>query len=274
MADLIIGAAAGAISRTFTAPLELYKIQGQNRYMPYSTMSDTLRKEGWRGLWKGNLINCLRISPQLAITFTVFNFSNANIFSRLPSEYQQYNSFLSGALGGSVSMATIYPLENVRSRLTLQTNNSHYNGILDVFKRTSVRELYAGLKMSIIGFAPYTALSFGFYHTIKDTFAAKYDWTGSSAHLMSGGLSGMIALSIVYPTDLIRRRLQLQGFDPSVPKYSGILDSVRKIFIREGIPGFYRGLIANYIKLFPTISIQFWTLDFLKNLRTTILEEK
>ena len=268
MTDLFIGGAAGAISRTVTAPLELYKIQSQNRYMPYSTMKDTLRKEGLRGLWKGNLINCLRVSPQMAVTFSVFNFAQQNIFSLLPTKYQHYNNFLSGAVGGAVSMTTIYPLENIRSRLTLQTNNSHYNGILDVLKRTSIRELYAGLRMSIIGFAPYTALSFGFYHWFKDMFSNAYKWTGSTAHLMSGGLSGLVAVTIVYPTDLIRRRLQLQGFDPSVPKYDGIIDSIRKIYACERIPGFYRGLTANYIKLFPTISIQFWTLEYLKGFKT------
>ena len=266
MADLFIGAAAGAVSRTLTAPLELYKIQGQNRYMPFSTLGDTLKKEGWRGLWKGNLINCLRISPQLAVSYAVYNFTSQQIFHTLPESYQRYNHFLSGAVGGVVSMITIYPLENARSRLTLQTNNSHYTGIKDVFKRTSTRELYAGLKMSIIGFAPYSALSFGFYHMFKEYFAETYQWTGSTSHLMSGGLSGLLAVSFAYPTDLIRRRLQLQGFDPSVPKYNGIRYSIRKIYAHEGIPGFYRGLLPNYNKLFPTIAIQFWTLEYLRKI--------
>ena len=263
MTDLIIGAAAGAVSRTLTAPLELYKIQGQNRYMPYSTLKDTLKKEGLRGLWKGNLINCLRVSPQLAVNYSVYSFASKHIFNTLPKPYEKYRHFLSGAMGGVISMVSIYPLENARSRLTLQTNNSHYNGIIDVFKRTSTRELYAGLKMSIIGFTPYSGLSFGFYHMFKTHFAEKYKWSGSTSHLMSGGLSGLLALSFAYPTDLIRRRLQLQGFDPSVPKYDGILDSIRKIYAHEGIPGFYRGLIPNYIKLFPTIAIQFWTIETL-----------
>ena len=266
MTDLLIGAIAGAVSRTATAPLELYKIQGQNRYMPYSTIKDTLTKEGLRGLWKGNLINCLRVSPQMAVSYAVYSFTNQNIFNKLPKSYQKYRHFLSGAMGGVVSMVSIYPLENARSRLTLQTNNSHYNGITDVFKRTSIRELYAGVKMSVIGFTPYSAMSFGFYHMFKQYFAETYKWTNSTSHLMSGGLSGLIALSFVYPTDLIRRRLQLQGFDPSVPKYNGILDSIRKIYAHEGIPGFYRGLVPNYIKLFPTIAIQFWTLEYLRNL--------
>ena len=41
-------------------------------------------------------------------------------------------------------------------------------------------------------------------------------------NLFAGGFAGMSAVSYTYPTDLIRRRLQLQGFDKTVPKYNGI----------------------------------------------------
>jgi len=35
--DLVIGGLSGVISRTLTAPLELYKIQRQNAFIPNST---------------------------------------------------------------------------------------------------------------------------------------------------------------------------------------------------------------------------------------------
>ena len=40
----------------------------------------------------------------------------------------------------------------------------------------------------------------------------------------------------------------------------------KKIVKIEGIPGLYRGLLANYAKTFPTFAIQFYTLDKMKNL--------
>ena len=71
----------------------------------------------------------------------------------------------------------------------------------------------------------------------------------------------MSAVSITYPTDLVRRRLQLQGFDKSVPKYAGMIDCVKKIVAKDGMLGLYRGLGACYIKIFPTLAVQFWTID-------------
>ncbi len=49
--DLVIGGLSGVISRTLTAPLELYKIQRQNAFIPNSTIRDVLKKEGLRYLW-------------------------------------------------------------------------------------------------------------------------------------------------------------------------------------------------------------------------------
>ena len=82
---------------------------------------------------------------------------------------------------------------------------------------------------------------------------------------MSGGRCGCFAVTIMYPTDLIRRRLQIQTFDPTVPKYDGMIDCIRKIVKTEGVPGLYRGVGANYVKTFPTFAIQFYILDKMKN---------
>jgi hypothetical protein len=76
----------------------------------------------------------------------------------------------------------------------------------------------------------------------------------------------MTAVTFTYPTDLIRRRLQLQGFDISVPKYNGILDCITKIYRTNGIGGLYRGLVPCYIKIFPAVALQFWTMELLKGL--------
>ena len=50
--NLLIGGMAGVISRTVTAPLELYKIQRQNNYLKESNIRNVLKREGIRYLWK------------------------------------------------------------------------------------------------------------------------------------------------------------------------------------------------------------------------------
>lgn len=260
--DLIIGGFAGIVSRTLTAPMELLKIQEQNKFVPNTTLRDVIKKEGITGLWKGNWSNCIRIFPQMAINYTTFNYTKTFLNSYI--ENKQIHHFLSGAVAGSVAMTLVYPLENVRSRLSLQTNKGHYSGIVDVFRKTPLSQLYNGLRMSIMGFAPYNALNFMFYNQFHSLMSNRLNNTffdnNTFIHLLSGGLSGMAAVSVTYPTDLIRRRLQIQGFDSSVPKYNGIIDCVCKIIKQDGVRGLYRGLGACYMKIFPANAIQFYTI--------------
>ena len=163
--DLFIGGVSGAWSRTLTAPLELLKIQAQNKFMKGSTLSETIRNEGLRGLWKGNLANSIRIFPQNAINYATYSYAKDHIFSNVTNNKLKH--FASGSFGGMVAMISIYPLENIRTRLSLQVKNSHYNGIRDSFKKIPFRQLYQGLGMSLIGFMPYNGLNFMFYSFYK-----------------------------------------------------------------------------------------------------------
>jgi len=266
--DLIIGGIAGVISRTMTAPMELYKIQGQNSYMPHSTLRATIQKEGIMGLWKGNYTNCVRIFPQMAINFALYNGFQNYCAAYLPLAMAPYTHFIGGAFGGAISMSIVYPLENARSRLSLQSKHSHYNGLFDVFRKTPISSLYNGLRMSIIGFVPYSALNFGFFNMYKSWVSIDPAQLTGLEKFICGGLAGMSAVSFTYPTDLIRRRLQLQGFDPLVPKYNGIVDCVQKIVRTEGIQGLYRGLMPCYMKIFPSSAIQFMMIDILRSYKS------
>ena len=256
--DLITGGVSAIVSRTATAPLELFKIQRQNSFFPFSTIRAVLRREGIRYLWKGNGTNCARAFPQFAINYGIFEHSKQSLFSSITNPNLQ--NFLCGGVGGMGSMIAIYPLETARSRLSLQSHGTHYISLTDALHKMKYREMYRGLGMSILGFTPYNAFSFMFYYQLKNIFK-ETPMNEHAKKILAGGLAGVGAVSITYPTDLIRRRLQLQGFEPSVPKYGGIRDCVRTILKKEGGRGLYRGLWATYIKLFPTMAIQFWVIE-------------
>lgn len=261
---LFVGAMSGIISRTCTAPLELYKIQQQNRFIPYSTPREVIMKEGVCGLWKGNFANCIRIGPQTAINFTVFHWSRRELWEK-NLDNKHLIHMASGGLSGMISTICVYPLETVRTRLALQTNKNHYKNMVDVFTKMRLLDMYGGIQASLTGFIPYNAFSFVFYHYYKERCLV-YGVHENIIPLFAGGMAGMSAVSITYPTDLIRRRLQLKGFDSSVPQYDGMGDCVRKIYKVEGIRGLYRGLGICYVKIFPSVGIQFYVMEYLKGL--------
>ena len=256
--DLIIGGTSGVISRTFTAPLELYKIQAQNKYLKDSNIKNVLRNEGFHYLWKGNLTNCARAFPQFGISYSVYTFSKNNLFNKVSNN--NYKNFFSGGLAGLVSMSIIYPLETVRTRLSLQMNYSHYNSITNALIKMKYRELYNGLNISLLGYIPFTGLNFMFFNYYKNLFE-NTSLNENYIKLLSGGFSGISSLSFTYPTDLVRRRLQMQGFSNKVPIYNGIFDTFYKIIKTEGFFALYSGFLVAQIRIFPCLAIQFWCLE-------------
>lgn len=303
---ILSGSFAGAFSRTLTAPLELAKIQQQNKHIPLSSISGVWREEGIRGLFKGNGLNCARIAPQLAINYTVYETiqdywkkynQSRNRDDQNISVMNTTQHLFSGAISGAVSISAIYPMETIRTRLSLQSSSTKgtgllYTGVFDAFRKIPMRQLYGGLGTSIVGFAPFNGILFAsknFYHSTLDHFLFQqkqrmdlypyysftyqtngeilanifntvYENKDSILSLVSGGLSGMTAITITYPTDLIRRRLQTQTF-ANTPKYNGAVDCVRKIIRNEGVAGLYSGIRPSYQKLLLSMSIQFWCID-------------
>jgi hypothetical protein len=68
---LICGALAGALSRTFVAPLETIRTHLMVGSCGADTMGGVFRwimqTEGWPGLFRGNAVNVLRVAPSKAI---------------------------------------------------------------------------------------------------------------------------------------------------------------------------------------------------------------
>lgn len=260
--DFLIGGLSACISRTICSPFELFRLQRQNSFIPNSTMRDVYRKEGLRYFWKGNGINCIRAFPQFAITNAVFEKSkeiNDEIF-----ENKHVSTFISGSIGGLTSMICIYPLETTRTFLSLQTNKNKYSGMTDVFRKANTKVLYRGMTVSLWGISSWSGILYSSYHLMNEHLKNQY----FDIKVFSGCLSGLLALTITYPSDLLRRRLQLQGFDPTVPKYDGIVDACLKIKKTEGYRGFYRGMGANYIKTAPTFAVQFWCIEMFKTYKS------
>ena len=84
------------------------------------------------------------------------------------------------------------------------------------------------------------------------------------ANFTLGGLAGSIAVTLTYPTDLLRRMMQLSG-TPGYPKYSNMFDAGIKIVQKEGPVGLYKGYFACLLKVAPSMAILFWCNELLKS---------
>ena len=63
---------------------------------------------------------------------------------------------------------------------------------------------------------------------------------------------------------VVRSRLQEQGqARNSVVQYAGVVDCIRKVFKKEGLPGFYRGCATNLLRTTPSAVITFTSYEMI-----------
>lgn len=67
---LISGAVAGAVSRTAVAPLETIRTHlmvGSSGHSTTEVFQNIMNTDGWKGLFRGNFVNVIRVAPSKAI---------------------------------------------------------------------------------------------------------------------------------------------------------------------------------------------------------------
>ncbi|XP_049849029.1 uncharacterized protein LOC126317096 [Schistocerca gregaria] len=277
---LLAGGIAGIASRTIVAPLERIKIIFQTQGSPpmYTGIVHALKKifneEGISGYFKGNGVNCIRIFPTSSLQFYFFE-TYKTIALKHFHDQQDLNPVQRLFAGGAAGISTlliVYPFEFIRCRLALQKTKI-YSGMWDCLVSTMRKEgylsIYKGLWPSILGVVPYVGMDFAVYETLKQYSNKQSDGSLKNIIILANGaIAGTIAQTISYPLDLIRRKFQIQGFESEIVErnvyYTGVWDAVKKIYVKEGFLGFYKGLLLNFIKLVPAISVSFFVYEKMK----------
>lgn len=92
-----------------------------------------------------------------------------------------------------------------------------YKGVVDVVSKMLAKEgalsLYHGLSPTLIQIGPYTGCQFAIYKFLMGMYDKAIDGKGASIKsLTCGAVAGAVAKTLVYPLDLGKKRMQLQGF--------------------------------------------------------------
>jgi solute carrier family 25 phosphate transporter 23/24/25/41 len=192
-----------------------------------------------------------------------------------------------GACAGIIAMSATYPMDMVRGRITVQTEKSPYqyrgmfHALGSVYREEGFRALYRGWLPSVIGVVPYVGLNFAVYESLKDWLLQTnpYDLgKDNELHVVTrlgcGAVAGTIGQTVAYPLDVIRRRMQMVGWNNAASivtgegkealQYNGMIDAFRKTVRYEGVGALYKGLVPNSVKVVPSIAIAFVTYEFVQ----------
>ena len=75
--------------------------------------------------------------------------------------------------------------------------------------------------------------------------------------LLCGSFAGFASSTVTFPLDVVRRRLQLDGQKGQSKEYGSYLGTFRSIYRRQGLGGFYQGILPEYYKVIPGVAIAF-----------------
>ncbi|KAK6019665.1 ADP/ATP translocase 1 domain protein, partial [Ostertagia ostertagi] len=122
-------------------------------------------------------------------------------------------------MAGSTTLCFVYPLDFIRTRLSVDVGthkfNRDYTGFLDCFRKTVKSDgffgLYRGFFISIQTYFLYRAVYFGMYDTIRLTVEKdKKNLPFFASFLIAQGVS-IFSAYLTYPWDTVRRRMMIKG---------------------------------------------------------------
>lgn len=248
------------------------------------------KTEGIRGLFRGNGLNCMRIIPNSAIKFLAFeqftrSLSASSLNAGGDGKLTPLSRLGAGAVAGILGMSATYPMDMIRGRISVQqaSGGPQYRGLIhggiSIARAEGVAALFRGWVPSTIGVVPYMGLNFGVYETLKahlvDAAGVKDDRELSVlTRLAAGAVAGTAGQTLAYPFDVVRRRLQVSGWDGAAKlhaegghavAYRGMVDCFVRTVREEGVSALFKGLAPNYVKVVPSIAIAFVTYEQVKD---------
>nr|XP_057922689.1 mitochondrial adenyl nucleotide antiporter SLC25A24-like isoform X2 [Doryrhamphus excisus]XP_057922690.1 mitochondrial adenyl nucleotide antiporter SLC25A24-like isoform X2 [Doryrhamphus excisus] len=273
--QLVAGAVAGSVSRTGTAPLDRMKVFMQvhsskaNKISLAGGFKHLVLEGGVMSLWRGNGINVLKIAPETAIKFMAYE-QFKKLLSSEGEKIETHKRFLSGSLAGATAQTAIYPMEVLKTRLTLR-KTGQYSGMFNCAKtiltKEGVKAFYKGYIPNLIGIIPYAGIDLAVYESLKNAWLSYH--TKESANpgvlvlLGCGTISSTCGQLASYPLALVRTRMQARAsLDASdQPSMSSLL---KNIVAKDGFFGLYRGILPNFMKVIPAVSISYVVYEYMK----------
>lgn len=247
--------------------------------------SQILKNEGAPAFYKGTLTPLIGIGACVSVQFGAFNYArrafeaqNAAKLNKSidqlekepqPLSYGQYYS--AGAFAGIANTILSSPIEHVRIRLQTQPHGAArlYTGPLDCITKLSRSPsiplgLYRGTSVTLLR----EAQAYGFWFLTfeylmnsdakRNNYARKEIPTWKIA--LYGGLAGEMLWISSYPFDVIKSKMQTDGFGEK-QRYRSMRDAFAQTFRQEGMLGFWRGIGPTLLRAMPVSAGTFATVE-------------
>ncbi|CAM6106937.1 unnamed protein product [Calypogeia fissa] len=275
--QMVAGASAGTLADAIMFPMMTVKSRlqvqggggGYSYKGPVDAISSIAAREGWRTLYKGFGTVCL-IAPAQALYLGTYQTSKKVLPGGQDNPLTQ---FFGGAISTLVQSSVMVPTEVIRQRQMVQTaQEGAYTGSLHairtIYQHEGIAAFYRGFLLAQLVWGPYNAVYLPLWEGLKRT-SVRFSGAESMQKLEvqyelgSAFIAASVAAALTNPADIVKTRLQVQGKSnkSSATQYTGTIDAARKIYAKEGIAGFTKGMSSRVLWVAPSATIMFTSYD-------------
>ncbi|KAK1705108.1 uncharacterized protein CLUP02_06539 [Colletotrichum lupini] len=275
--DLFSGAAGGVAQVLLGQPFDIVKVRLQTSTTPTTALNaatQIYKNEGALAFYKGTLTPLLGIGACVSIQFAGFHqarrFFESRNGSTGPLSYAQY--YASGAFAGVANSVISGPIEHVRIRLQTQPHGAArlYSGPLDCVRKLASHGgvlnngLYRGEAVTILREAQAYGVWFLAFEWMMNADARRnnMDRKDIAPYKIAfyGGLAGEALWLSSYPFDVIKSKMQTDGFGKE-QRYRSMRDCFAQTYRGEGLRGFWRGIVPTLLRAMPVSAGTFATVE-------------
>lgn len=243
---------------------------------PLDCLMQTLRKEGFSGLYKGAtppLVGWMFMDSVMLGSLTMYRRvlndnvfqpmyrarAAANVFGIPPSDHKlpPVGHALAGVMAGSTVSFIAAPVEHIKARLQIQYSADRskrlYSGPIDctkkIYSQHGMRGLYHGLGATLI-FRSFFFFWWGSYDLFTRALSEHTSLSTPAINFWAGGLSAQMFWITSYPSDVIKQRIMTDELGPK-RKFPRWRDAARAVGQEKGWRGYWRGFVPCFLRAFP-----------------------
>jgi solute carrier family 25 folate transporter 32 len=269
--EFLSGLSAGGVTTLVMHPLDLIKVRLQvdthkhvvGRTIP-NLVRDILYHTGQRRvleLYRGIGPNLVGNTFSWGCYFMLYRRFVQNYAEPANGAHYMYCAFTAGSLTGLVTN----PIWVLKTRMlsSSATDPGAYSSMLQgarsILVTDGIKGFWRGFTPSLFGVVQ-ASLQFALYDRLKDRHHQKRKDLKSTEplstweYLTISATSKVFATVSMYPYQVVRSRLQIYG---APELYTSVRDVVKKIYLNEGMVGFYKGLSTNLVRVVPATCLTF-----------------
>ncbi|KAJ3032033.1 UNVERIFIED_CONTAM: hypothetical protein HDU68_008066 [Siphonaria sp. JEL0065] len=277
------GFVAGAVSTGVLHPLDVIKTRFQINESTkrgifgirgtYNTFNAIRSQDGIKGLYRGLAANLAGSTLSWGFYFLWYDLIKTQmqhyVDSRSSETLQQKSvqnmpasyHLAASALAGATTCLMTTPFWLIKTRMCADRASdpgaykSLWDGLTRTYQGEGVRGLYKGLSMSLVGVS-HGAVQFMVYEEMKKWQTRNGRKMSSTDVTVMSVTSKVVAMVVTYPYQVIRARIQNQRTDTG-GQYGSSLQTISRIYIGEGVRGFYKGVGPALIRVLPGTMLTF-----------------